>query len=56
MPRTISAQTKIDALALTDAIVATVLSGDIWKSICRDKRRALLQSNPVRRCQIRAGV
>ena len=29
MPRMINAQTKIDALAPTDAIVATVLSGDI---------------------------
>jgi len=57
MPRTINAQTGTAyALALTDAIVATGLPSDLEKSICRDKRRESLQSNLVRRCQIRAGV
>ena len=54
MSRTINATAY--ALALTDAIVATGLPGDLEKSICRDKRRASLQSNLVRRFQIRAGV
>jgi hypothetical protein len=54
MSRTINATAY--ALALTDAIVATGLSGDLEKSICRDKRRAPLESNLVRRFQIRAGV
>ena len=41
--RTINAQTGTAyALALTDAIVATGLPGDLEKSICRDKRRAPL--------------
>ena len=44
------------ALALTDAIVATGLSGDLEKSICRDKRHVTLKPNPVRHFQIRAGV
>jgi hypothetical protein len=55
MPRTINAQTGY-VLVLTDAIVATGLPGDLEKSICRDKRRAPLPSNLVRRFQIRAGV
>jgi hypothetical protein len=46
MPRTINAQTGTAyVLDLTDAIVATGLPGDLGKSICRDKRRAPLQSN-----------
>ena len=54
MPRTVNATAY--ALALTDAIVATGLSGDPEKSICRGKWRAPPWSNPVRRFQIRAGV